>query len=44
VSETLHAPYQRDNRAPWIITADLCVLMCVWIVVFGATFCTDAGE
>jgi hypothetical protein len=23
VSEALHVPYQRDNRAPWIITADL---------------------
>jgi hypothetical protein len=24
VSEALHVPYQRDNRAGWIITADLC--------------------
>jgi hypothetical protein len=23
VSEALHVPYQRDNRARWIITADL---------------------
>jgi hypothetical protein len=23
VSETLHVPYQRDNRATWIITADM---------------------
>jgi hypothetical protein len=23
VSEALHVPYQRDNRAWWIITADL---------------------
>ena len=23
MSETLHAPYQRENRARWIITADM---------------------
>jgi hypothetical protein len=36
VNEPLHAPYQRDNRAKWIITADMCVLMGL-----GASFWRD---
>ena len=40
VSETLHAPYQRETRARWIITAAMCAAVTLWqerfVFAFGA--------
>jgi hypothetical protein len=42
VSETLHAPYQREEHAARIITADLCAPALDLERRYGATFCTAA--
>jgi len=40
VSTTLHAPYQRETRARWIITAAMCAAVTLWqerfVFAFGA--------
>ncbi len=43
VSEALHVPYQRDNRARWIISADPCRLDGCWSAIRCGRSVRDDG-